>query len=287
MIIAVASGKGGTGKTTVATNLARTCAGGVQLLDCDVEAPNSRLFLAGDVVDERIVTVPVPRVDEQRCQACGACSRFCQFHAIVSLGTAPLVFPELCHGCGGCSLVCPHDAIDEAPHRIGVVTTVRSGRVELVEGRLDVGVAMAPPLIRAVRAHRRPDRTTILDAPPGTTCPVVATVRQSDVVVLVTEPTPFGLHDLTLAVDLVRELGLVHGVVINRAGTGDRRVHDYCREAGVPILIEIPDDRRIARACAHGALVVEALPAYAGLFEALHDRIAALAGAACPRGAAS
>jgi MinD superfamily P-loop ATPase len=287
MIVAVASGKGGTGKTTVATNLARVHGAGVQLLDCDVEAPNSRLFLPGEVTREAVVSVPVPRVDEARCQACGACSRFCRFHAIVGLGTAPLVFPELCHGCGGCALVCPHGAIGEVDHPIGTMTTVRGDGYELVEGRLDVGVAMAPPLIRAVRARGRRDGLTILDAPPGTTCPVVATLRGSDVVVLVTEPTPFGLHDLTLAVDLVRTLGLPHGVVINRADAGDGRVDDFCRRERVPILARIPDDRRIAAACARGELLVETIPSYVAGFGALLERIGTLAGADGPRRVAS
>jgi MinD superfamily P-loop ATPase len=269
MILAVASGKGGTGKTTLSVNLARVLGSDVRLLDCDVEEPNDHLFLEGDLREEEIVTIPVPQVDESLCDGCSECSRFCQYHAIVSFGTAPLVFPEMCHGCGGCAKVCPRKAIHEVDKRIGIVETVRAGNITLIQGRLDIGVAMAPPLIRAVKAHLRDSAPSILDAPPGTSCPVITTLRGTDFVVLVTEPTPFGLHDLKLAVVMVRELGIPFGVVINRVGIGDERVHAFCREENIPILLEIPDDRRIAEAYSKGRLIVEALPEYRGLFESL------------------
>ncbi|MDD2337819.1 MAG: ATP-binding protein, partial [Geobacteraceae bacterium] len=225
MIIAVASGKGGTGKTTVSVNLARTVGHGVQLLDCDVEEPNAHLFLRGSDSGSDIVTIPIPEVDESLCDSCGECGRFCRYHAIVSFGSSPLVFPEMCHSCGGCSLVCPRGAIHETGRRIGVVETRESDGVTLVQGRLDIGVAMAPPLIRAVKARMKNNGTTVIfDAPPGTSCPVIATLRGSDFVLLVTEPTPFGLHDLRLAVDMVRELAIPFGVVVNRMGVGDDRV---------------------------------------------------------------
>ncbi|MBE0565260.1 MAG: ATP-binding protein [Krumholzibacteria bacterium] len=273
MIVAIASGKGGTGKTTVAVNLARLLGGGVHLLDCDVEEPNDHLFLPGTNGAAEPVTLPVPEVDQQRCDACGACSDFCAYHAIVSFGIKPLVFPELCHGCGGCALVCPRQAIREVPRRIGEIRTVEAGGVTLVQGRIDVGVPSSPPLIRAVRARAPAQGMTLVDAPPGTSCPVVAAVRGADLVVLVTEPTPFGLHDLELAVALVRELGIPCGVVINRAGSGDDRVHAFCRREGLPILAQIPDDRRIAEACSRGRLVVEALPEYEPLFRQLSGRV--------------
>jgi len=269
MILAVASGKGGTGKTTVSVNLARVFGSAVQLLDCDVEEPNGHLFLDGDLREEEIVTIPVPQVDESLCDGCSECSRFCQYHAIVSFGTAPLVFPAMCHGCGGCAKVCSRKAIHEVDKRIGIVETVRARNITLIQGRLDVGVAMAPPLIRAVKARLRNGVPAILDAPPGTSCPVITTLRGTDFVVLVTEPTPFGLHDLKLAVDVVRELGIPFGVVVNRVGIGDERVHAFCREENIPILLEIPDDRRIAEAYSKGRLIVEALPEYRGLFESL------------------
>jgi len=266
MILAIASGKGGTGKTTVAVNMARVLDDAVLLLDCDVEEPNAHLFLKGCVEAEETVSIPVPQVDESLCDGCGKCGSFCAYHAIVSFGTIPLVFPEMCHGCGGCTLVCPPKAIRETDRRIGVVETIRAENITLIQGRLDIGVAMAPPLIRAVKAHLKGHLPALLDAPPGTSCPVIATLRDVDFVVLVTEPTPFGLHDLKLAVETVRELGTHFGVVINRVGVGDDRVLTYCIAEAIPILAEIPDDRRIAEAYSRGELIVDALPEYRGLF---------------------
>ncbi len=269
MIISVASGKGGTGKTTVAVNLARTIGAGVQLLDCDVEEPNAHLFLKGREIGSDVVTIPIPEVDESLCDGCGECGRLCRYHAIVSFGSAPLVFPDLCHGCGGCALVCPRGAIRETGKRIGVVETRDAEGITLIQGRLDIGVAMAPPLIRAVKSRLNREKTAILDAPPGTSCPVIATVRGSDFVVLVTEPTPFGLHDLGLAIEMIREIDVPFGVVVNRMGAGDDRVHRFCRDEGVPILLEIPDDRRIAEAYSRGELMVDALPDYTDHFATL------------------
>jgi MinD superfamily P-loop ATPase len=272
MILAIASGKGGTGKTTVAVNLARVSGGEVQLLDCDVEEPNAHLFLEGTPLGEETVSVSVPRVDEFLCDACGECARFCRFKAIASFGTAPLFFPEMCHGCGGCAKVCPRSAIHETTRRVGVIETSRAGNVTLVQGRLDIGVAMAPPVIRAVRRRNANGANTIIDAPPGTTCLVIASLRGSDYVLLVTEPTPFGLHDLELAVAMVRELEIPFGVVINRAGSGDDRVNRYCSAERIPVLQEIPDDRRIAEAYSRGELIVDALPEYRNLFVDLYHR---------------
>jgi MinD superfamily P-loop ATPase len=266
MILAVASGKGGTGKTTVSLNLASVLGSPVQLLDCDVEEPNAHLFLEGSATEEEIVSVKIPQVDESLCDGCGECSKFCEYHAIVSFGSAPLVFPEMCHGCGGCEKVCPKKAIREIDHRIGVVETMQAGNITLIQGRLDIGVAMAPPLIRAVKARLQNGQTAILDAPPGTSCPVITAVRDADFVVLVTEPTPFGLHDLKLAVAMVRQLEIPFGVVVNRFGIGDDRVHKYCHEENIPLLLEIPDDRRIAEAYSRGKLIVDALPEYRELF---------------------
>jgi MinD superfamily P-loop ATPase len=273
MILAIASGKGGTGKTTVAVNLARVLERPVQLLDCDVEEPNSHLFLSGETISEEAVSIPVPEVDESLCDGCGECGRFCAYHAIISYGAKPLVFAEMCHGCGGCMLVCPKKAIREIPKRIGKIEKRQAGKITLVTGRLDVGQAMAPPLIRAVKERLQPGMPAILDAPPGTSCPVITAIRGSDLVLLVTEPTPFGLHDLTLAVDMVRELRLPFGVVVNRAGSGDDRVHVYCRRENVPILAEISDDRRIAEAYSRGKLIVEALPEYRDLFAGLANNL--------------
>jgi MinD superfamily P-loop ATPase len=272
MILAVASGKGGTGKTTVSVNLAHMLGSKVQLLDCDVEEPNAHLFLQAEPKEQAVVTIPVPQVDEVLCNGCGECAKFCEYHAIVSFGTTPLLFPEMCHGCGGCAMVCPKKAIGEIDKRIGMVETALAQNITLIQGRLDVGMAMAPPLIRAVKARLQEGMPAILDAPPGTSCPVIATLRGSDFVVLVTEPTPFGLHDLKLAVNMVHELGLPFGVVVNRFGVGDNRVHEFCSEQRIPVLLEIPDDRRIAEAYSRGELIVDALPEYRGLFQSLIDK---------------
>lgn len=309
MILAMASGKGGTGKTTVAVNLARVSGSPVRLLDCDVEEPNTHLFLTCDsTVSEEVVSISVPEVDETLCDGCagrnaedtgsvggsgsaggtssagneirGECAKFCEYHAIVSFGTLPLVFPEMCHGCGGCMRVCPRKAISEKENRIGLVTTMQAGNITLVQGRLDVGKAMAPPLIREVKDRAQSRSITkagasteaelvIIDAPPGTSCPVVTAVRDADAVVLVTEPTPFGLNDLELAVRMIRSLSLPFGVVINRLGIGDDRVYVFCKQENIPIFAEIPDDRRIAEAYSRGKLIVDDLPEYTGIFQSL------------------
>ena len=274
MILAVASGKGGTGKTSVAVNLARVLDAPVQLVDCDVEEPNMHLFLGGAPAGEEEIAITVPEFDGQKCDACDKCVEFCQFNALASVGKAPLLFPELCHGCGGCSLVCPKDAIRDKDFRIGTVATSHAGRITLKSGCLDVGVSRASSLVHALKQRIGDASTTILDAPPGTACQAVATLRGADFVVLVTEPTPFGLHDLRLAVDTVRELGLPFGVVINRVGTGDERVHRYCADAGIAILLEIPEDRRIAEAYSRGEVIVDVLPEYRVHFERLWRAIA-------------
>ena len=273
MIIAVASGKGGTGKTSVSVNLAAVATGPVQLLDCDVDAPNAHLFLQAEPIDEEIITLAVPEIDEARCDACDQCVTFCQFNALASVGGAPLVFPDLCHACGGCELICPQDAIHERAHRIGVIQTAQRGKITLKTGRLDVGISMASSLVNALKHRLDVGSITIIDAPPGTACPAVASVRGADFVVLVTEPTPFGLNDLQLAVDTVRELKLKFGVVINRVGIGDERVQHYCAAEHIPVLLEIADDRRIAEAYSRGQLIVDALPEYRAHFEQLWQAI--------------
>ena len=280
MKIAIASGKGGTGKTTVAVNLAWTLAGmgkGVQYLDCDVEEPNGHIFLKPQITTTASVGIPVPVVDESKCTGCRKCAEICQYHAIAVLKKA-LVFPELCHGCGGCALICPVGAICEQDRPTGVVEIGKSGGVAFVQGRLNVGEPVAPPLIRAVKRKAIRDGIAIFDAPPGTSCPVVTTVRDADYVLLVTEPTPFGLHDLKLAVEMLRELGLRHGVVINRADSGDQRVREYCKAEAIPVLLELPDDRRVAEAYARGQLALDAEPEWRLLFVNLWKRMEGL----CP-----
>lgn len=273
MIIAVASGKGGTGKTTIAVNLAYALDREVQLLDCDVEEPNAQLFLKGAPLSTEEVTIPIPQIDASLCNGCGECSRFCEYNAIVSYGTMPLVFADMCHGCGGCMKVCPPQAIREVDHRIGVIETFSAGKITLIQGNLDIGAAMAPPLIRAVKQKTDNRIPILLDAPPGTSCPVITTLRGADFVALVTEPTPFGLNDLILAVETVREMDLPFGVIINRSGSGDARVNFYCADENIPILAEIPDDRKIAEAYSRGELIGKVFPEYRLIFEKIINDI--------------
>lgn len=273
MIIAIASGKGGTGKTTVSVNLAKVFGKGVQLIDCDVEEPNAHLFLASQSVSQEVVNIKTPQINLAKCNACGDCSSFCEFNAIVVAGQSAMVFPDLCHGCGGCALVCTKRAISEVDSRVGVVEIKQAGDIVLVQGKMDVGVSSASPLIDAVKQRINPDGIALLDAPPGTSCPAVATLRGADYAVFVTEPTPFGLHDLRLAVAVARKIGIRFGVVVNRFGIGDDRIHLYCRDEDIPLLLEIPDDRGIAEAYSRGEVLVDALPQYRALFAELRDKL--------------
>jgi MinD superfamily P-loop ATPase len=275
MIITVASGKGGTGKTTVAVNLTLSLAADQEsghpteplFLDCDVEEPNAALFLK-PTIEERIeVGQMIPQVDLEKCIYCGRCAEVCQYHAIAVVGEKVLVFAELCHGCGSCGLNCPTEAIDEVLHVTGTIERGQAGRVAFAQGTMNVGEPMAVPIIRQLKRWViLPDsdnHAIILDASPGTACPVVESMRGADFVLMVTEPTPFGLHDLRLAVEVARdELGLPVGVVVNRDGVGDQGVDDYCKAEGIPILMRIPLDRRIAEAYSEGVPLVEALPEY-------------------------
>jgi MinD superfamily P-loop ATPase len=273
MIISVASGKGGTGKTTVATNLALSVETPVRFLDCDVEEPNAHLFIQPDFERNETITTPVPQVDENKCTLCGKCAEICEFKAIVVIGETVLPFPELCHSCGGCMEVCPEGAITETGRNLGVIEAGHRNGLEFFHGRLRVGEAMSPPLIRQVKAYAHTDALTIIDAPPGTSCPVIAAMKGADYILLVTEPTPFGLHDLKLAVGAVKILGIPCGLVINRADMGDDQVMAYAREEEVPVLMEIPFDRRIAEVYSKGEVLVEVMPEWKGRFLDLYDRI--------------
>jgi MinD superfamily P-loop ATPase len=251
MIIAVASGKGGTGKTSVAVNLAISMKG-VQLLDCDVEGPNAHIFLKPRIIRQEPVYRLVPSIKEERCDYCGKCAALCQYHAILVAPKKVLVFPELCRGCGACILACPQGAIVEGRNKIGTVKEGYSGDLRIVFGELEVGEPMASPLIREVKKHMDESKDAILDAPPGTGCPMIETVKGSDFCILVTEPTPFGLHDLKMAVKVLEEMKIPHGVVINKVGIGDKKVYEYCHEKGIPILLEIPYEKRIAELYSRG-----------------------------------
>jgi MinD superfamily P-loop ATPase len=274
MIISVASGKGGTGKTTIATNLALAL-GQVQFIDCDVEEPNAHLFLNPQIDKKVAVTIPIPRIDETKCTHCGRCAEACEFNALVCFPKTVLTFDELCHGCGVCSYVCPEDAIREETKEIGTVEIGTADGIQFIQGWLNVGEPMATPIIRKEKSFINNERTVILDAPPGTSCPVIETVKGSDFCLLVTEPTPFGLNDLMLTVELLKQLAISIGVVINRADVGNKDVHEYCRREAIPVLLEIPMDRTIAHLYSEGISMVEKLPEYRekfiGLFALIRE----------------
>jgi len=279
VILSVASGKGGTGKTLVATSLALSLSeqGPVQILDCDVEEPNAHILLRPAIDSSEPVTVPVPAVDKEKCTYCGLCAEACAYNAIAVAGRIVLVFPELCHGCGACSYVCPAGAISEEGREVGIVETGHVGPMRFAHGRLNVGEAMAGPVIRAVKNLANSEATVILDAPPGTSCPVVKTIQGSDFCLLVTEPTPFGLSDLTIAVEVAREINVPCGVIINRDGPGDDGVERYCAQQGIPVLMRIPFDRRIAEAYCRGETLAAAMPSWQKAFCELFDRVRGLA----------
>ncbi len=281
MRITVASGKGGTGKTLVATSLALVASdlGRAALLDADVEAPNAGLFLHPTIEHTEVVAQLVPQVDQAICNHCGRCAQVCQYHAIASLPTTTLVFHELCHGCGSCALNCPTAAIREVPRPMGVIEAGQAEGLAFAQGILQIGEAMATPVIRALKRyaeHRGWDgaESLILDAPPGTACPVIEALRGADVALLVTEPTPFGLHDLALAVEIARDvLHLPIAVVINKDGGGDSGVEDFCRTNDLPVLLRLPLRREIAAAYSMGAPLVKALPAYREAFRQLLEAL--------------
>jgi len=278
MIIAVASGKGGTGKTTVAVNLALSI-NNVQFLDCDVEEPNAHIFLKPDIKKTEKAYIPVPEVNEKKCTYCGTCRRVCAYNAFAVIPPQKnrkgsiLVFTNLCHGCGACSFFCPEKAISEINHEIGIIQSGNCATIEFIHGRLNVGEAMAPPLIRQVKSRIDFTKTVIIDAPPGTSCPVVSSLQGSDFCLLVTEPTPFGLNDLILAVEVVRKLNISFGVVINRADLGDSKTEEYCQKENIPILMRIPFKKEIAQAYSQGISIVEKLPGYRNKFLELFNRI--------------
>lgn len=271
--IAVASGKGGTGKTTIAVNLARYISEtgkDTQYLDCDVEEPNGHIFLKPQITTENSVTLDVPEVDLDKCIACGKCGEICRFNAIVSIKEHVLTFEQLCHSCGGCWRVCPAGAIKTKPVEIGDIEIGKAGKVEFVSGKLRIGNVRTPKLINAVKKHIRKNCITVIDVPPGTSCPVVEAVKGVNYVLLVTEPTPFGLNDLKLAVDLIREMNLPFAVVINRYGIGDEQVENYCRSENIDIIMKLPDNRNIAEAYSAGEMIIDVLEEYKEHFSKLY-----------------
>lgn len=273
MIISVASGKGGTGKTTISTSLAVSLPDKVQLLDCDVEAPNAHLFLNPEIDKTEAVNAPVPLIDLARCTFCRKCMDICRFGAITVMKKNILVFKDHCHSCGGCLEVCPEKAISQGFRSIGSVETGHKKKVSFVQGRLEIGQVMAPPVIKKVRNYADQQYITIIDAPPGTSCPVITAVNKTDFVILVTEPTPFGLHDLKLAVETVQELNIPFGIVINRAGMGDNKVLEYANQNSIPILMELPFEKKMAQIYSTGGILANELPDLKQQFRDMYEKI--------------
>lgn len=314
MIISFASGKGGTGKTTIAINFALSLSQEsnhptIQFLDCDVEEPNAAIFLKPKFTETVSVGIPVPVVDFKKCTYCGKCAEICAYNAIAvvnpvgytqtkrnttNIETSPtstnqvkrnvLIFSELCHGCGGCTLLCPENAISETNREIGIMQIGKAGTIEFIHGKLNIGEPMAPPLIREIKqkafgetVKRRNGETnhqvTIIDVPPGTSCPVIEAVKGSDFSILVTEPTPFGLHDLKLAVETLRKINIPFGVVINRDGIGDSKTDQYCKKENIPVLMRIPMDREIAIAYSNGIPLIKINTKYEAKFSELYKKI--------------
>ncbi|HER25245.1 MAG TPA: (4Fe-4S)-binding protein [Candidatus Atribacteria bacterium] len=290
MIISVASGKGGTGKTTIAVNLALALAKdkekNVQFLDCDVEEPNAHLFLKPVITSSESVEILVPKIDDKKCNYCGKCAEVCVFNAIAVTKNKVLVFPGLCHGCGACTLFCPKKAISEEGNKVGILEEGKTESINFIHGRLNIGEPMAPPIINKIKKKSKKgykgnqdnDITnhyiTLIDAPPGTSCPVIESIKGSDYTILVTEPTPFGLHDLILAVEVLKKLNIPHGVVLNKCDIGDHKVEEYCKKNNIPLLLSIPLDREIAVAYSKGIPIVKINSSYEQKFIKLFQKIA-------------
>jgi len=255
MILSIASGKGGTGKTTVSTNLALSIKN-VQFIDCDVEEPNANIFLKTKIDKTEEVSVKYPEIDKAKCDFCGKCSEFCAYNAIAVVPENILVFPELCHSCEGCKLVCPKDAINWVNRAVGKIEHGKNNDINFYQGLLNVGEMQAIPVIKALKSVIDKSKNVIIDVPPGTSCPVIESINTSDYCILVTEPTPFGLHDLKLAVEVVRHLKIPFGIIINRDGVGNSKVEDYCRRENIPVLLKIPERKKIANLYSKGIALV-------------------------------
>lgn len=283
MKIAIASGKGGTGKTTLSTNLAAFIAEreAVVLADLDVEEPNSGLFFRAEPVHQEVNYKAIPRWDESKCTLCGICTKVCNYHAVIRLGPSIVVFPELCHSCYACSELCPEAALPMVQKRTGILSEFRTGNLHFIESRLDIGEEQAVPAIAKTKkyaAEKYPQvRLILYDSPPGTSCPVMEAVRDADFVIMVTEPTPFGLHDLKLAVETVKVFGIPFGVVINRYGTGNKEVDGYCSKEQIPVLARIPDSRRIAELYSAGKLIYREIPEIREILEEILNTVITMA----------
>jgi len=272
MIISIASGKGGTGKTTVATNLALSI-GKAQFIDCDVEEPNANIFLRAKIDNNEDVSVSFPEIDKTKCDYCGKCSEFCAYNALAVVPSDVLVFPELCHSCGGCELVCPKDAVSWNERIIGRLEHGQAKGIDFYHGLLNVGEMQAIPVIKALKRKVDKSKNVIIDVPPGTSCPVIESISGSDYCVLVTEPTPFGLHDLKLAVEVTRHLNIPFGVIINRDGIGDKKVEVYCQNENIPVLLKIPERKKIAHLYSKGIALVSESHEWHEMFGLVFNRI--------------
>lgn len=262
MIVSVASGKGGTGKTTVTASLSSVWDSPLTVVDLDVEEPNLQFFVQPKILGSEVVNIEVPEVDESKCTSCGQCSDLCQFKAITVMAGTVLTFPEMCHGCGGCMAICPEGAIKAGKRELGVLEHGTTEDARYLMGRLRIGEAMSPPLMRVVKKRLssvldKDGGDAIIDSPPGVSCPAVCAVMDSDYIVLVTEPTPFGFYDFRLAWEAFSAFGKPMGAVINRAGLGDDQVENFCKEKNLPILAQIPFDRRIAEAYSRGEKIAD------------------------------
>ncbi|MGD9108367.1 MAG: ATP-binding protein [Gammaproteobacteria bacterium] len=277
MIISIASGKGGTGKTTISTSLslsiANSVTNSVQLLDCDAEEPNAHIFIKPDVLEKHPVVVPIPKVDAEKCTLCGKCTQVCAFNAIAVIPGRVLVFPELCHNCGSCKYFCPAKAIDEINKKVGIIEIGQKSNLQFIHGKLNIGEVIPTPVIKVVKTHIDNAKTVIIDAPPGTSCPVIEAVKGSDFCILVTEPTPFGLNDLILTVEVLRKMQIPFGVVINRSDLGDNKTEQFCKKENISILMRIPFKKEIAIAYSQGIPLIKVFPEYEKQFCDLFDKI--------------
>ena len=272
MIISIASGKGGTGKTTVAVNLALSLKN-VQFIDCDVEEPNAHIFLKPEIKERKNAFIPVPEIDKEKCTYCRKCAEACEFNAIAILPGNFMLFKELCHGCGLCAMVCPENAITEKNREIGVIEKGKANGIEFVHGILNIGEAMSSPLISSVKDEIDKNSVVIVDAPPGASCPVIESLNGSDYCILVTEPTPFGLYDLKIAVGVLEKLEIPHGVIINRDGIGDRGVEKFSSGKKIPVLLKIPYDKTIAELYSKGTPFVLEMPEWKKKFREIFEKI--------------